>query len=265
MSVHSEFDRFMSADILVHGIWEPFETRIVRALLHPQDTFVDIGANIGWYTLLAGFTLAGGGKVYAFEPDRNNFSILKRNVIHNDLSNVKLECCAVANQKGQEHLFLSPDNRGDHHLYNSEQQRESSEVTVISLDEYFAGGDTSIDMIKMDTQGSESRIFAGMNQIFTRNKERLKMIVEFWPMGMSDSGWSAARLVELMSDMHLECYIIDEPASQLFPIALEDLAYRANNDLHPKTGGFANLLVVHSGTDHLGPVSKLIGNPWRFR
>ena len=62
------------------GIWEPFETKIVKKLVQRGDVAVDIGANIGYYTLLFSRLVKLSGKVFAFEPEPANFSLLKKNI-----------------------------------------------------------------------------------------------------------------------------------------------------------------------------------------
>ena len=69
MLVHGERDRFVSRRIREEGVWEPYETSLVLAMLRPGDVFVDVGANIGYFTILAASAVGAQGMVFAFEPD----------------------------------------------------------------------------------------------------------------------------------------------------------------------------------------------------
>ena len=82
LHVHGDHDRFVSRRIAEEGIWEPYETSLVMDLLHPGAVFVDVGANIGYFTVLAATT---AGKVFAFEPDPENFRLLEANLALNAL------------------------------------------------------------------------------------------------------------------------------------------------------------------------------------
>src|SRR6266700_1510309 len=94
--VHSGIDQFISQRIKNRGSWEPFETGIMISLLRPGDVFIDIGANIGWYTVMSALTVGRSGHVFAFEPAGDNADLLERNVALNRLDNVKLFRCALA-------------------------------------------------------------------------------------------------------------------------------------------------------------------------
>ena len=94
-------DRFISAEIGRTGNWEPLETELVRRLLPHYRRFIDLGANLGWYTVIAGLLLRGRGKVHAFEPALSNFRLLEHNVGMNGLDNVRLHQIAVGTLPAQ--------------------------------------------------------------------------------------------------------------------------------------------------------------------
>jgi len=97
---HLGGDRYISAETATAGAWEPLETELIRRLLPRYDLFLDVGANIGWYTLVAGLTLRARGTVHAFEPDPANFGLLETNVAANRRANVRLHQAAVADRCG---------------------------------------------------------------------------------------------------------------------------------------------------------------------
>lgn len=142
---------------------------ILKQNIHLGNTVLDIGANIGYYTLIMSKLVGSTGKVYAFEPEPKNFEILKKNIELNKLDNVILEQKALSNIDGVTYLQLSKDS-GQHRLSDHGVKVES-----ITLDSYFGGG---IDFIKMDAEGSEYKIFKGMKNAL-KNKN-LKIVTEFY-------------------------------------------------------------------------------------
>lgn len=250
MEVHSRYDKFISAQIAQTGEWEPFETELVQRFLQPGDVFVDIGANIGWYTIIAASRVGARGRVYAFEPARENFELAARNVALNGLRNVTLERLAVGDRPGSASLFLSDDNLGDHRLFAVDDRRSSETVAVTSLDTYFADKAGPLRLVKMDTQGSEARIFAGITPEFIRERDIAGFIVEYWPHGLAGSGSCAEALIGRLAALDLRCYVIQEEFRGLEPIDLAaplDLAaarLRAHGDSPPDEEQFVNFLAL---------------------
>ena len=90
-------DRVIATHLLGDEIWEPSETAAFLAQAREGMCVFDVGANIGYYTLLAARAVGSSGRVYAFEPEPVNFLLLTRNVAENRLTNVRLVDAAVSN------------------------------------------------------------------------------------------------------------------------------------------------------------------------
>lgn len=134
------------------GVYEPFETQLVKAHLRPGAVVLDIGANIGYYTLLFSQLAGKEGKVFAFEPEPRNLAILKRNIQINGLRNVVLVEKAVSNRAGRIQLHVSEENWGDHRAFSSDAGRRCVEVEAIRMDDFLSSQGVSPDFIKMDIQ-----------------------------------------------------------------------------------------------------------------
>lgn len=151
------WDSAVSTHLFVSKTWEPEETRLVSSLLREGDVFVDVGANVGYFTLVASDAVGKSGKVFAFEPEPKNFSLLRKNVQVNKCANARCEQKAVNGADRPVELFLSSFNYGDHRIfqshddeaYNRGRQRARTQVVGVTLDSYFAPG-TRVDFIKMD-------------------------------------------------------------------------------------------------------------------
>lgn len=154
--------------LVYKGVWEPLETETFVSLLKNDMVVVDIGANIGYYTLLAAQRVGGGGKVFAFEPEPKNFSLLSKNIRENGYTNIVAVPSAVSNRNGTSRLFLCPKNSGAHNLSARWHEESSIQVNTVTLDQYFSAYEGPIDVIKIDAEGVEELIFDGMAQLLKR-------------------------------------------------------------------------------------------------
>lgn len=150
------------------GVYEPLETELVKKEVKKGDVVLDIGANIGYYTLIAAKLVGENGKVFAFEPDPTNFAILKKNVELNGYKNVVLVQKAASNKTGKLKLYLSEDNSADHKIYDSHEGRQSTEIEATRLDDYFKNYNGEINLIKMDIEGAEGGAIQGMSSLLQK-------------------------------------------------------------------------------------------------
>lgn len=172
--------------------YEPKQVALIKKLVKEGDTVLDVGANIGYYTLILAKLVGDKGKVFAFEPDPTNFQILKDNVEMNGYKNVVLEQKAVSDTNGKTKLFFSGINNGDHRIFYGEG-RENIEVGTVRLEDYFKGKLPDISFFKLDIQGSEFLALRGMCSIL--RKKGIKFTTEFSPENLESAGESPKELV----------------------------------------------------------------------
>jgi len=173
----------------IFKIYEPNQTEIVKKYVREGDIVIDIGAHVGYYTLLMAQLVGENGKVYSFEPDPVNFQLLKKSVEINGFENVVLIQKAVSNITDKVKLFLGDDDSAINRIYDAKlgDAKESIDVDSVTIDEYFKENDELINFIKLDSEGSEVKIINGMKQFLSRNKE-LVMMTEFFPFLIKKSG-----------------------------------------------------------------------------
>ena len=205
-----------------YGIYEPYETELIKKQIKKGDVILDIGANIGYYTLIFANIVGKEGRVYAFEPDPENFAILKKNIEINNYDNVVLIRKAVSNKSGKIRLYLCEDNKGDHRIYDSYDGRESIDIEAITLDEYFKDYNGRIPLIKMDIQGAEFGAFEGMTSILKKNKN-IKIFTEFWPQGLQKFGTSADKYLNLLLKQDFKLYTINERLKKIDVVRPDEL------------------------------------------
>jgi FkbM family methyltransferase len=195
------WDSAVSTHLFVSKTWEPEETRLVSSLLREGDVFVDVGANVGYFTLVASDAVGKSGKVFAFEPEPKNFSLLRKNVQVNKCANARCEQKAVTGTDYPVELYLSSFNYED---YNRGRQRARTQVEGVTLDSYFAPG-TRVDFIKMDVQGAEYFALQGMKRVLRDNPD-IVLMMEFWPHGLQEAGVEPSRLLEEIEELGLVPY-----------------------------------------------------------
>ena len=153
----------------------------IRRLVKEGDTVVDIGANIGYYTVLLRNLVGASGKVYSFEPDLRSVELLRQTVKKNDWSNVVVEQQAVSNKLDIAVLYRT-DVWTVNALNKVNKLHDTISVRVTSLDDYFPNG-TRVDCAKMDMDGSEPLAIEGMRRIIWQNPN-VKVLAEYQPYNL---------------------------------------------------------------------------------
>lgn len=166
-------------------------------LLYPGSTAYDIGANIGWFSLLAARKVGPSGKVVAFEPSLTNVSFLRRNAAGNDLSNVSVIPAAVGERDGW--ATFSEDSSLTGKLSNAGQ----SVVPILSLDSWLAETEQQPpQVLKIDVEGAEGAVLRGMRELL--RTEKPTMIIE-----LHDTN---AEVADLLDDAGYDHHPIDDDA-----------------------------------------------------
>jgi len=150
-------------------------------------TFLDIGANIGYFSALA-LEVLEGGRIIALEPDPENFRFLKQTIAANRARNVICVNKAAADRNGMLTLHTNSSNRGDNRLYSNDLAEGSVQVEVCTIDSLLESLDiSSIEFIKIDVQGFEGHVFKGMKRTLQQSVN-LTLLSEFWPFGLRSAG-----------------------------------------------------------------------------
>ncbi len=197
-------------------IHEPTTTRIFENVVKKGDNVLDCGANIGYFTLLFARLVGSEGKVYAFEPEPRNFEFLTRNIQLNGYSRVTAINKAVSDGTGVVRLYINPKDTGHHTIKQysgvTDDNRKFVDIESISLDSFFKDK-YSIDVIKMDIEGSEPLAFSGMDNLIKESKN-LKMIMEFYPLVIKEMGFSPEDFArKLLEYYKFSIYVISDDYS----------------------------------------------------
>jgi len=230
-------DPVIPKELYMTGIHEIEVTNLFKRIVKEGMTVVDIGAHIGYYTLLAAGLVGENGRVFAFEPSPDNYSLLARNIEINNYKNVVPVDKAVSNRTGTARLFLCPDNKGEHRLWDSYENREWVEVKTTTLDKFFESRDSTIDIIKMDIEGGEAAALQGMDNIIMRNPD-LKIVTEFWLEGIKGSGSSPIEFLNSLTEHGFKLNCIERKGIK--PVTPSDVVRICEDRGNKGLGGFIN-------------------------
>ncbi|HET9209405.1 MAG TPA: FkbM family methyltransferase [Thermoanaerobaculia bacterium] len=190
--------------LLGKSLAERREVRFLRGQVRPGMVVFDVGANLGFYTLLLAGRVGPEGRVHAFEPDPLSFDILRRRAAGR--ANVETERTAVGDQAGTITLYTSRSNRADNRVHPSLDAgaTEAVEVPLTTLDGYCAArGIERIDAVKMDIQGAEVAALSGFRETLARLKPRW-MLIEFSPEHLRGAGSSPEAFWQMLGELGYE-------------------------------------------------------------
>lgn len=247
--VHEAGDLHVSKAVADTGIWEAYETQLISQLLFEGACFVDVGANIGYYSVIASQLVGDSGQVFAFEPEAKNYSLLTKNCQSFALPNTLPVNAGLANRDEASEIFLSTDNFGDHQIYDGGKQRSHQSIQLVKGDSFLnelSAPIHRIDVLKIDTQGAEVKVIQGLKETLLRSAPALNIIIEFWPFGLKKAGDHGHQLLDLLLSLSLPMAIIDHINHGLIPCTEKDLRDWVDDlDAEPENEGFMNILLGH--------------------
>lgn len=204
--------------VYLTGSYEPPTARVIHALLRPGDTFIDIGANSGFFTLLASLRVAPGGRVLAFEPVPSMRKRLRANLSLNGTKNVVVHDVALSNKAGECVFHEGPaGHKGLSSLRPLENEARSFAVRTLPLDDIpIPAGATRL--IKIDVEGAEQLVVDGMRRLLER--DRPNVVLEVTDRYLSAFGHGAVGLCGSLCEMGYRMHHIKDDG--LVPMGPED-------------------------------------------
>lgn len=220
-------------------VWETEETDYLMSVISPGSVFLDVGANIGYFTVCAAHQVGSTGKVIAVEPDPENAAILGANVTRTPFpENILMLIMAAGDTQSTTTLYRSPLNSGDHRVFTGTENdvlfdqglpRTALTVRLERLDDMLLHRLDRLDVVKIDTQGFETAVLRGMMGLL----EKYKPIVlfEFWPYGIKRAGHDLSEIPALFARLGYKLFKL---TTHLTPLELnyEAIASIVDGDFH---------------------------------
>lgn len=183
---------FESAYLAYKKLLEAGPVDSLREVVTSGSTAIDVGANIGFFTLRFARWVGPAGHVIAIEPEARNFASLTRRVSRAGLSDV-VTCmqAAAADRNGELRLALNPGHPGDHHLAD-----DGEPVAGVKLDDLAANGPRPVTLVKIDVQGAEMMVLAGARELIKAHSPAV--LVELHEPSLTRLGSSRHEVIEML-------------------------------------------------------------------
>jgi FkbM family methyltransferase len=200
--------------LYLFGVWEPAISGFVRSRLTPGDLFIDVGANVGYYSLLAAKRVGPRGAVVAIEASPSIAGALRANIALNGFGNIEVIQRAVADRRKTVQVFLGPDdNLGMTTIVGSDRvaaRRSEARVEASSLPD-LVGVDRlrSARLVKVDVEGAEADVFDGLRSVLPTFGLETEWIFEVTPGALMAQGRSAGEIMALFAANGYRLYAIE--------------------------------------------------------
>lgn len=214
--------------LICNNQYEEFELEVFSSEIKPGQNILDVGANIGIYTVTAALKTGNTGKVIGVEPEPVNMGILRRNILLNQLPNVVLIEKAASDRTGILPLYKSKELLA-HSLSGVESLNDGSvDVEQVLLD-FAIGHEIPIHVIKMDVEGWELKAMAGMKRLLN-SSDLSRLFIEYCPIHQQRAGAPPDRLPQELERLGFALYHINGNKKSVDKISSERAFERAEKE-----------------------------------
>lgn len=244
-------DPAMTVMIRRDGRWEPEISTILRERLRPGDTFVDVGANVGYHAVLGARLTGPTGRVVAVEPEPRNHQLLTANLRRHATGSHSTIAAAALDTAGTVEFWLSEGDFGNHSTVPISGAGRTMQVPAVRLDDVLAD-DPRVTLVKIDAEGADQLVVRGMEAVL--RSARPAVIVEFIPNDLALKGEDPQEILGYYRSLGLDVHVVEGttrgPGQSAQPLPGVDPAPRRADDAavfaaagrHP--GGMCNLLLL---------------------
>lgn len=197
--------------LYVFGTWEPSLSAFLRSELRPGDVFLDIGANVGYFTLLAARAVSNAGRVFAVEALPATAEKLQRNINANGLANAAVLANIASDEEGEVEMYRAPATN----VGKSGTTRVPDGVSVGRVPMIVASDAVPralwprVRAIKVDVEGHELRVIRGLQPLMDQMRPGASVVVEVAPDRLAEGGGSSDEIFELMSSHRFSAASLD--------------------------------------------------------
>ncbi|WP_148589315.1 FkbM family methyltransferase [Streptomyces sp. WAC01526] len=210
--------------VYLFGLWEPHMTHWLQRRLRPGDTYIDVGANVGYFSLLASQLVGEEGRVVAIEASPTFHARVLQHAEINGCSNLRTVNAAVADERKTVTLILaSSSNMGAASIVPYGGPAESTlDVEAYPLPQVLDADDIAgARVIKIDVEGAEGAVIRGLAPVLDKLRPDAEITVEVTPERMENLGDSADELLAIMREHGFHVYrLANSYAPGSYPAAL---------------------------------------------
>ncbi|MFA4826981.1 MAG: FkbM family methyltransferase [Candidatus Shapirobacteria bacterium] len=234
---YREDDRYIGQRIALEK-YEPYLTKLILENIDINSMAVDVGANIGYYTVLLANKIKN---VWAVEPEEKTFEILTKNC--EELKNVNLIKAAAGSKDGVTELEVSKENYGNHRII-SNFKFQISKTEKVKIKKLGSLVKEQVDLMKIDVQGWESEVIKGAKELIKKYKPTI-----FFELSKKENYDKDKKMWIFLKNIYKNIYFIDEYIQIYYPVSFEwvkkyvekkeqgNLVVFRENNLETKWGG----------------------------
>ncbi len=232
---------FIPSAVYYFGVWEPHLTRFIQERLRAGDVFVDVGANIGYYTLLASTLVGPTGGVVSVEASARIHAVLLDHVAINHADNVRPLLCAVSDVEGTLTVFAGPEHNSGRTttLRREDQPLAEGTVRAAPLTSLLRAEEAAkARIVKVDVEGAEWGVVQGMRALLASCREDLEIVVEVAPDHLAGQGHTVADLFAIFAAHRFHAYAMVndyEMISYVPPVRREPIVRVTAEDVTAQT------------------------------
>lgn len=197
--------------IYLFGIWEPHISAWISSRLKPGDVFIDVGANVGYYSLLASRIVGETGKVVAVEASPSIYEMLRENIALNAATNITPINMAVSDRPGTVEIYRGPAfNLGLTSMHDTHPDAVLEATVPAGPLASIAGPDLArARLIKIDVEGAEWEVVRGLEEALPTLRDDAELVMEVSPQKGSHRGESVDRILDLFRAHGYHFYALD--------------------------------------------------------
>lgn len=233
-------DVSIAPHLILEGVYEEHTDAVLRRIVKPGMHVVEIGANVGLFTLLIAQRVGERGSVHAFECDPTLARIARDNLEVNGLGAIgAIDERAVSKASGRLEFRAALRHRGGGTLVAdlqqipelTESERETIVVQAVTLDQFAATYDHKIDFLKIDAEGAEADIIRGGQTIFGDTSYPITIMMEFAPAFMRKAGMDPALQLQELVTAGFRFSRVDDRRRRLVPTDNAELLAQPFSDI----------------------------------
>jgi FkbM family methyltransferase len=222
--------------LLDFGSYETEETNFLKSVFRDGEVFLDIGANLGWYSLVLGRNCPGS-RIYAFEPIPSTVAVLEKNIRLNRLENIETICMGMFNKEDELNFLFAPDVSGATSLKMAGQSRGRTAIQSVvckttTLDAFCASRNIVPSLLKIDVEGAELMVIQGGEKILESTPIILMELLRKWSR---EFGYHPNDVFTLLEKYGYRAWVFAEDGRlQACPLVTEETIQTNYIFMHPQ-------------------------------